>query len=129
MTGYEDRDLALWASRLRLLRQSFLTLLSASGLDTKTLSSLLSRSAPVSGQAAQSTELLAAKIIYYILMPALRLYLALWLADTWVFFIHRAEHSNKWLYSESPITEIPLASHHTFTNHHTSGRNIPRPSP
>ncbi|KAL8965692.1 MAG: hypothetical protein Q9183_003733 [Haloplaca sp. 2 TL-2023] len=98
MTGYEDRDLLLWARRLRLLRQSLLTLLSATGLDAKTVSNLLSRSAPEFGQAAQSTELLAAKTIYYILIPALRLYLALWLADTWVFFIHRFEHSNKWLY-------------------------------
>ena len=105
MTGYEDRDTMIWASRVHVVGQMILTLLSSSGLDIKTLTGALSRSVFVttffaSGRAGQEVELLAAKLIYYGLIPALRLYMALWLADTWVFFIHRAEHSNKWLYSK-----------------------------
>ncbi|KAF4506944.1 hypothetical protein G6O67_005627 [Ophiocordyceps sinensis] len=46
--------------------------------------------------AEHELELLAK--LFHGLMPALRFYTALWLADTWVFFIHRAEHRNQWLY-------------------------------
>lgn len=83
-----------------------ISLLSFSGLDVKALtatlpSSVLGTTVFASDRAEYEMEWLAAKVIYYGLIPALRLYMALWLADTWVFFIHRAEHSNKWLYSES----------------------------
>ena len=90
---------------MHVLGQTILTLLSFSGLNVKALIAILSRSVFVttflpSGRVEHGAELLVAKLIYYGLMPALRLYVALWLADTWVFFIHRAEHSNKWLYSK-----------------------------
>jgi sphinganine C4-monooxygenase len=105
MTGDEGRDIMIWASRLHGLGQAVPTLLALSGLNVKALVATLPRFVFVStsfasGGAEHGVELLMAKIIYYGLMPALRLYMALWLADTWVFFIHRAEHSNKWLYSE-----------------------------
>ena len=105
MMGKEDRDITIWASRVHVFGQAILTLLSSSGLNTKALIASLSRSVFVtaffaSGRVEHEMELLAAKFIYYGLIPALRLYMALWLADTWVFFIHRAEHSNKWLYSK-----------------------------
>lgn len=105
MTGNEGRDAMIWATRVHILGQTVLTLLSSSGLNVKALVATLSQSVFVttffaSGRAEHEVELLAAKVIYYGLMPALRLYMALWLADTWVFFIHRAEHSNQWLYSK-----------------------------
>lgn len=103
--GNEGRDTMIWASRVHSLGQMIIALLSFSGLNVKVLVATLSRSVFVttffaSGRAEHEVELLAAKLIYYGLIPALRLYIALWLADTWVFFIHRAEHSNKWLYSK-----------------------------
>lgn len=105
MTGNEGRDTMIWASRVHVFGQVILALLSSSGLNVKALIAKISRSVFVttfvaSGRAEHDVEMLAAKLIYYGLMPALRLYMALWLADTWVFFIHRAEHSNKWLYSK-----------------------------
>lgn len=105
MTGNEGHDTMIWASRVHVFGQTILTLLSSSGLNVKAVIATLSRSVFVtsffaSGRAEHEVELLAAKLIYYGLIPALRLYMALWLADTWVFFIHRAEHSNKWLYSK-----------------------------
>lgn len=105
MTGNEGRDIMIWASRVHVFGQTILLLLSSSGLNVKVLVATLSRSVFVttsfaSGRAEHEVELLAAKLISYGLIPALRLYMALWLADTWVFFIHRAEHSNKWLYSK-----------------------------
>ncbi|KAL8950432.1 MAG: hypothetical protein Q9222_003526 [Ikaeria aurantiellina] len=103
LTGHESRDVAIWASRLHTWGQLILLSISFSGLKVQALISTLSRSAFVtssfaSGEAEHKAVLFAAQLIYYGLIPALRLYLALWLADAWVFFIHRAEHSNKWLY-------------------------------
>lgn len=103
MTGNEGRDVMIWASRVHVLGQKISTLVSFAGLNVKALIPILSRPVTTSfasGAAEHEAEFLAAKLIYYGLIPALRLYMALWLADTWVFFIHRAEHGNKWLYSK-----------------------------
>ena len=105
MTGSEGTDIMIWASRVHVFGQMGLNLLQSSGLNVKALIATLSRSALVTNsfapdRAEQELELLVAKCIYWGLIPALRFYLALWLADTWVFFIHRAEHGNKWLYSK-----------------------------
>lgn len=105
MTGNEFRDTMIWASRLHVLGQTVPTLIASSGLNVKALVATLPRFGFVltpfaSSRVEYEMEWLLAKIIYYGLMPALRLYMALWLADTWVFFIHRAEHRNKWLYSK-----------------------------
>jgi len=101
--GNEDLDIMIWASRVHFIGQTVLALLSSSGVNVKALIALLSRSVYVttlfaSDRAGYQVELLTAKIVYYGMIPTLRFYVALWLADTWVFFIHRAEHSNKWLY-------------------------------
>ncbi|RFU24987.1 hypothetical protein B7463_g11352, partial [Scytalidium lignicola] len=103
MVGNEDHDIMIWANRVHNSKQTILVYLSSSGLDVKELITILSRSTFVttsftSGRVEHEVELLVAKLIYYGLIPILRFYIALWLADTWVFFIHRAEHSNQWLY-------------------------------
>ena len=95
----------IWANRVHNFGQAILALFLFSGFNVKAIIATLSRSAFVttffaSQRAEHEVELLASKFICYGLIPALRLYIALWLADTWVFFIHRAEHSNKWLYSK-----------------------------
>jgi sphinganine C4-monooxygenase len=105
MAGNEGLDIMIWASRVHYFGHTIVALLSSSGLNVKALVALLSRSVFVknlfaSNRAEYEMELLTAKLIYYGIIPALRFYTALWLADTWVFFIHRAEHSNKWLYSK-----------------------------
>lgn len=100
MTGNQGRDIMIWASRIHNSGQAILTLLSSYGLNVKPLSGTLSRLITVTTSLADEVELLVAKLIYYGLMPLLRFYMALWIADTWVFFIHRAEHSNQWLYSK-----------------------------
>lgn len=108
MIGNEDLDTVIWASRVHVFCQTILTLLSLSGLNFKALFATLFRPVFISTsfvppQAEHEVELMAAKFICYGLIPTLRLYVALWLADTWVFFIHRAEHSNKWIYSKQTI--------------------------
>lgn len=105
MIGNEDLDTVIWARRVHVFCQTILTLLSSSGLNVKALFATLSRpfftSISFAPQRAEhELEFMAAKLICYGLIPTLRLYVALWLADTWVFFIHRAEHSNKWIYSK-----------------------------
>lgn len=44
-------------------------------------------------------ELQAAQAIYYILIPAFQFALGIFLVDTWEYFLHRAMHMNKWLYT------------------------------
>ncbi|KAL8764587.1 MAG: hypothetical protein Q9194_006960 [Teloschistes cf. exilis] len=103
MTGYEDREIAVWATRWHVLWQTFLFLISITGIDAKAVAdtifhSFSSKTRPWTSIEGYSVDLMAARLIYYLVIPAFRQYAALWLADTWVFFIHRAEHSNKWLY-------------------------------
>jgi sphinganine C4-monooxygenase len=44
-------------------------------------------------------EILAAKIVYHAVVPALQFFLAIVVVDTWQYFLHRAMHMNKWLYT------------------------------
>lgn len=101
----DDKDVMIWANRVHGAGKMTMTLLSYCGLDAAAASAAcLSalRTAPMlSDQTEFDLEWLVGKIIYYGLMPALRFYAALWLADTWVYFIHRAEHSSPWLYRTS----------------------------
>ncbi|RDA86142.1 hypothetical protein CP532_3029 [Ophiocordyceps camponoti-leonardi (nom. inval.)] len=102
MTGYEDRDVISWAGRVQLLKRTIIFLLSFCGLEIMGLGDglpdLVGSTIWTSHLTSLEADLFVAKVIYYALIPALRMYLALWLADAWVFFIHRAEHSNPWLY-------------------------------
>lgn len=93
-------ELSLWERRI----QSVL-LLSMSAIATKNLSPTHAVVPWPSADLTLSLEYYtyigqAARVFYHWIMPLLRFYIALWLADTWVFFVHRAEHSNRWLYSE-----------------------------
>ncbi|KAL8801947.1 MAG: hypothetical protein Q9182_004128 [Xanthomendoza sp. 2 TL-2023] len=103
MTGYEDREIAAWATCLQTFWQASLALLTITGINFEALANTFSRSMNSktsfsSSAGGHNVDLILAKLVYYILIPGIRQYAALWLADTWVFFIHRAEHSNKWLY-------------------------------
>ena len=44
-------------------------------------------------------EMLAAKAIYWVVIPVFQFGLAIIFVDTWQYFLHRAMHMNKWLYS------------------------------
>ena len=50
-------------------------------------------------------ELAAAKVMYYVAFPALQFFLAILIVDTWQYFLHRAMHMNKWLYSEYILSD------------------------
>ena len=48
-----------------------------------------------------SSELVIAKLIYWILVPLFQYVCAMVMADTFQYFTHRAFHVNRWLYSKS----------------------------
>lgn len=123
MAGKEEYDVARWAMRLRLAQRALPQLLGLLGLNAAAISKNVSGSYPmvaavlaggrypsvnmgldvVSGAAVPafaSWELFAAKALYWYIVPALQLGLAVFILDSWQYFLHRAMHVNKWLYSK-----------------------------
>ncbi|KAF2150835.1 sphingolipid C4-hydroxylase SUR2 [Myriangium duriaei CBS 260.36] len=119
MFGKEEYDIAVWAQRLRLAQHALPSALAFIGLDAFGLSKKLAATHPIlSGvlaggqynafqQTASGTvpafmgwELIAAKGIYHLLIPALQFISAIIIVDTWQYFWHRAMHMNKWLYTQ-----------------------------
>ncbi|PFH62479.1 hypothetical protein XA68_13381 [Ophiocordyceps unilateralis] len=102
MTGNEDHEVMKWASRVHNFGRTLTCYFPYDGskvdMAQTTLQGLVDSTFLTSSLVEFQADLFVAKVIFYALMPACRLYLALWLADAWVFFIHRAEHRNAWLY-------------------------------
>jgi len=121
MTGKDDYSVAVWAQRLRIAQTVLPSALSLVGLDARALAIKTASFSPsVAGALAggqyslftmandgsavpafASWEMAAAKIIHYLGIPALQFALGILFVDTWQYFLHRAMHMNKWLYSES----------------------------
>jgi len=113
MTGMEDCDVAAWATRIRIAERFIPQALAAVGIDSVSWAKNLVKSFPSSAGALagghfpneieaprfQGWELLAAKAIYWILIPAVQFTIAIFIVDTWEYFLHRAMHMNKWLYT------------------------------
>ncbi|EME47169.1 hypothetical protein DOTSEDRAFT_69209 [Dothistroma septosporum NZE10] len=121
--GKEDYDVAWWAQNVRLAQRAIPVALGTIGLDAKTLANNLGTShamlaSAVSGgiypeliqnmtllgesvpaPAFASWELLTAKAIYWVGIPAMQFLIAICIVDTWQYFLHRAMHMNKWLYT------------------------------
>lgn len=121
--GKEEYDVAVWATRLRIAQRALPRALGMLGLNAAAISNNLSGSHPIlagmlaggkypslsvgldiaTGAAVPafaSWELFAAKAIYWYIVPALQFGLAIFVLDTWQYFLHRAMHMNKWLYSK-----------------------------
>lgn len=118
--GKDDYNVAIWAQRIRLAQRAVPTVLAFGGIDAQALAQRAylhnpSLSGFVSGgqyawltQVVQdapvpvfaSWEMVAAKAIYWVGIPALQFLLAMLIVDTWQYFLHRAMHMNKWLYSK-----------------------------
>ena len=69
-----------------------------------------------SAQMTTAWELALAETLYWALVPAVRLFVALFLSDTWQYFTHRLLHQNRWLYSKIRPFTIPTK----HTNPHLS---------
>ncbi|KAL6850839.1 Sphingolipid C4-hydroxylase sur2 [Amphichorda felina] len=116
MTGKADYDVAVWATRLRLVQRALPGLLGLVGVNATTLSKNMASSHPfLAGALAGGYypflttesevpafapwEMASAKFIYNILIPGLQFFLAVFILDTWQYFLHRLMHMNKWLYT------------------------------
>ncbi|CAF9918753.1 hypothetical protein IMSHALPRED_004402 [Imshaugia aleurites] len=122
--GKEAYDVAVWARRIRIAERSIPALLAAVGLDATGLAKNLAASHPMLAGALQGGrypsleqlsafdsaskavalgfagwELMLASAIYWVLVPALQFGLAILVVDTWQYFLHRAMHMNRWLYT------------------------------
>lgn len=118
--GKDDYNVAIWAQRLRGAQSAIPTVLSYIGVDSRALASkvagqspslagaLLGGQYPWAAMLADGTsvpafahwENLVAKAIYWVGLPFLQFFVAILVVDTWQYFLHRAMHMNKWLYSK-----------------------------
>ena len=139
--GKEEYDIAVWARRIRIAQSFIPGALALVGLDAKGLSGNIGSRYPVLSQILlggqheslsgirnvggpvkavapnfATWELTLAWAIYWLLIPALQFAVAIVVVDTWQYFLHRAMHMNKWLYSKL----LGLCQSISFTNHHCS---------
>jgi sphinganine C4-monooxygenase len=120
--GKEDYDVAVWARRVRLAQKAIPGLLSLVSVDATGLASNIKASHPIIAGAISgglyptltqaiegvdfavpafaSWEIVAAKALYWYIIPAIQFGVAIFVVDTWQYFLHRAMHMNKWLYSK-----------------------------
>lgn len=124
LMGMEEYDVAVWATRVRLAQRALPALLGILGINAATVSKNMAVSHPLlAGVLAgghypfltsdlsgpdgipvptfATWELLVAKAIYHLILPALQFFIAVTALDTWQYFLHRLMHQNKWLYSLS----------------------------
>jgi sphinganine C4-monooxygenase len=125
MTGRESYDIAVWARRIRIAQGSVPKILGAAGVDAVELGRNLASTHPtaagifsggqyphltqeITGEndlsfttpSYSSWEASAAQLIYWVLIPALQFGVAIFIVDTWQYFLHRAMHMNQWLYTK-----------------------------
>jgi sphinganine C4-monooxygenase len=124
--GREEYDVAVWATRLRLLQKAIPPTLALVGVDAVGLAKSVSQSghtmlagalaggsypdvvqslildsgAEVVAPAFAGWELAVASFMYWYFVPALQFLLAISIVDTWQYFLHRAMHLNRWLYGK-----------------------------
>lgn len=122
MMGTENYDIAVWATRIRLSQRALPAMLGLLGLNAAGMAKNMSISHPLlaavlSGghypflttglagpdgsavPAFATWELALARTTYYLLVPAFQFFVAVSFVDTWQYFLHRAMHMNKWMYS------------------------------
>lgn len=129
LTGMEDYEVAVWAQRVRMVQRALPSVLAIAGVDAAGLATKLSAhptiAAVVAGgqysltqnimtsggeevmaPAFASWEMTAAKVIYHFAIPALQFFVGILFVDTWQYFLHRAMHMNKWLYSMLSVPHL-----------------------
>lgn len=123
LAGREQYDVAVWATRIRIAQRALPHLLGAVGLNAAAISKNVSTTYPLlagalaggrypwltttgmdvtggtSVPAFAAWEILTAKAIYWFIIPAAQFLFAIAVVDTWQYFLHRAMHVNKWLYT------------------------------
>ena len=121
--GKEEYNVAVWARRIRVAQSALPTLLGVVGIDAAGLSksigsshemlagalsggiyegltqTILLKGEPITTPAFAAWETIMAKAIYHLLIPATQFVIAICVVDTWQYFLHRAMHMNKYLYT------------------------------
>ena len=118
--GKEQYEIAVWAQRIRIAQSYIPKLLGVLGIDAVGLGKNLVSDLPMlagvvtggqypnlqtvdaSGYSVPRFarwEMTFAWTLYYILFPMVQFTIAIVVVDTWQYFLHRAMHMNKWLYS------------------------------
>lgn len=125
MTGKDDYNVAVWATRLRLAQRAIPGLLGVVGLNATAMAKNMATSHPIFAGALAggyypflSTgskvpafapwEMAGANFIYTLLIPSIQFFAAVFILDTWQYFLHRFMHMNRWMYSESITTSSLL---------------------
>ncbi|KAL8716751.1 MAG: hypothetical protein Q9225_005943 [Loekoesia sp. 1 TL-2023] len=124
VVGKEVYDIAVWARRIRIAQRAIPGLLALIGLDAVGLAKNMKMSHPVlagvmmggrysnlkvtptagDGFADLNSgfapwEEMLANAMYWYIVPALQYGVAILVVDTWQYFLHRAMHMNKWMYT------------------------------
>ncbi|KAL8907254.1 MAG: hypothetical protein Q9171_005941 [Xanthocarpia ochracea] len=124
LVGKEEYNVTVWARRIRIAQRAIPGLLALAGLDVTGLAKSLNSTHPVlagamlggkysSFQATSAEgssfvgsissftawEKTLASALYWYLIPALQYGIAIIVVDTWQYFLHRAMHMNKWMYT------------------------------
>ncbi|MCJ1335720.1 hypothetical protein MMC09_000993 [Bachmanniomyces sp. S44760] len=122
--GKDQYNVAVWARRIRRAQGALPGILSLLGINAlglakdlalshpmlagalsggrySTLSALASvDDNPIKASAFAGWEMVVAHTIYWYLVPVLQFGIAILFVDTWQYFLHRAMHMNKWLYTK-----------------------------
>jgi len=120
--GMDEYTIAGWALSIRKAQGMIPAILSIAGLNAGALASKLVPTHPIAagiisggrypwlvqlislnGQseivpAFAPWEMLLAKAMFWVVVPALQFLLGIVIVDTWQYFLHRAMHMNKWMY-------------------------------
>ncbi|KAL8951743.1 MAG: hypothetical protein Q9222_002293 [Ikaeria aurantiellina] len=124
LIGKEDYDVAVWARRIRIAQRAIPGALSLAGLDAGGIAKSLNPSHPLLAgvmlggrySTLQTTsaigndskapangftawEMMLASTLYWYIIPAIQYGIAIVVVDTWQYFLHRAMHMNKWMYT------------------------------
>ena len=134
--GKEQYDIAVWARRIRIAERAIPKVLALLGINAKQLAGTVAPSHSVvagallggqysilqtsytDGSSSATTpgfvywETAFAGIIYWYLVPTVQFAIGIVIVDTWQYFLHRAMHMNKWLYS----TPSSLPSAHEYAH-------------
>jgi len=107
--GREEYDVAVWSQRLRIAQRSLPRIFALLGLDAVRLSNNIHATYPTLASALAggrystdgfaNWEVVTAKAIYHALIPLAQFTVAILIVDTWQYFLHRAMHMNKFLYT------------------------------
>lgn len=126
LRGMEEYDVAVWGHRIRYAQSFIPVILAALGVNAGKLSAKFGITNPsvlgllaggrypsltqpwtdaagieTTAPAFARWELDLAKAMYWLVIPAIQLFVATIILDTWQYFWHRAMHLNKWMYSKS----------------------------